>query len=204
MALLILVRHGVTDWNTVGRWQGITDIPLSEAGRKQAQEAARILTGVKIDSVYTSVLSRVTQTYDEICKGLGLRCPVVKNPALNERDYGIYTGRNKWDVEKELGHEKFINLRRGWNTQIPKGESLKDVYERVIPFYKQNILEDLKQGKNVLVVSSGNTLRALIKYLERLSDEDIAKFEFKFEEIHIFEIDRNGKILNKRILGHDL
>lgn len=191
MAHLILVRHGVTDWNVAGRWHGLTDIPLNEEGRKQARKAAKALSGMKIDSVYTSLLSRTTQTYDEICNSLGLVCPVVAHPALNERDYGIYTGKNKWEVEKELGHEEFINLRRSWNRPIPEGEALKDVYTRVISFYKAKILKDLKAGKNVLIVSSGNTLRALIKYLENISDQDIAKLELNFGEIRIFEIDNN-------------
>lgn len=199
MAYLILVRHGITDWNKIGRWQGLTDIPLNEEGRKQSREVAKALSKVKIDSVYTSLLCRTTQTYDEICDSLGLQCPVVAHPALNERDYGIYTARNKWEVEKELGHEKFVELRRSWNCPIPKGESLKDVYERAVCFYKANILRDLQQGKNVLVVSSGNTLRALMKYLENISDEDIANVELDFGQIHMFEFDKNGKILSKEV-----
>src|SRR3989344_292157 len=193
MAYLILVRHGVTDWNVEGRWHGLTDIPLNEKGRKQAREAAKLLSGMRVDSVYTSMLSRTTQTYDEICSTLGLVCPFIAHPALNERDYGIYTGKNKWEVEKQLGHEKFINLRRSWNQPIPEGEALRDVYNRVVPFYKQKILQDLKSGKNVLVVSSGNTLRALIKYLENISDEDISKLELNFAEIYLFEVDKKGK-----------
>lgn len=198
MAYLILVRHGVTDWNVAGRWHGLTDIPLNEEGRRQARETAKILSKIKIDSVYTSLLCRTTQTYDEICDQLGLKCPITSHQALNERDYGIYTGKNKWEVEKELGHERFIELRRSWNCPIPKGEALKDVYTRVVSFYKETILKDLKSGKNVLVVSSGNTLRALIKYLENISDEDIAKLELTFGEVYIYEFDRNGKILSKQ------
>lgn len=204
MSYLILVRHGVTDWNVAGRWHGLTDIPLNVEGREQVREAARLLKGVKIDTVYTSPLSRVTQTYDEIRSELGLSCPVMKVPALNERDYGIYTGRNKWKVEKELGHEEFIAIRRSWNKPIPEGESLADVYKRVVPFYESRILKDLQVGKNVLVVSSGNTLRALMKYLQNISDEDIVKLELNFGEIHIFEVDKEGKILNKKTLGQDL
>lgn len=196
MAYLVLVRHGVTDWNVEGRWQGLTDIPLNKEGRRQARETAKVLSNIKIDSVYTSLLCRTKQTYDEICNQLGLKCPVTTHQALNERDYGIYTGRNKWEVEKELGHKKFIALRRGWECPILKGESLKDVYQRVVRFYKEKILKDLKNGKNVLVVSSGNTLRALIKYLEDISDEDIAKLELTFGEVYIYEFDRNGKILS--------
>lgn len=204
MAYLILVRHGLTDWNEQGRWHGLTDIPLNEEGRRQARETAKALSKTKIDSVYTSLLCRTKQTYDEICDSLGLKCPVISHQALNERDYGVYTGRNKWEVEKELGHEKFMALRRSWNCPIPKGEALKDVYKRAVRFYKSQILKDLKNGKNVLVVSSGNTLRALIKYLENVSDEDIAKLELNFGEIIIFHIDKKGKVLSKETRAQDL
>ena len=194
MAFLILVRHGVTDWNVNGRGHGLTNIPLNEEGRKQAKEAAVALQGIKIDAAYTSVLDRVTQTFDEIAKELSLTIPLIKDPALNERDYGIYTGKNKWEVEKEVGPEEFNSIRRKWDKLIPGGESLKQVYGRVIPFFREKILEDLKSGKNVLIVSSGNSLRALIKYLKNISDEDISKLELNFGEIHIFEFDKDGNI----------
>jgi len=199
MALLILIRHGETNWNKEGRWHGLTDIPINEEGRKQAREGAKALSGIKIDSVYTSLLCRTKQTYDEICNSLGLSCPVTAEPALNERDYGIYTGKNKWEVEKQLGHEKFVELRRGWDCSVPEGETLKDVYQRVVQFYKEQILKDLKAGKNTLVVSSGNTLRALIKYLENIQDGDIANLELNFGEIYVYELDQEGKILKKEI-----
>lgn len=153
---------------------------------------AKNLKGMRIDVVYTSELSRTKQTYDEICNNLSLSCPVFSQPALNERDYGVYTGRNKWEVEKELGHEKFSQIRRGWNCPIPQGETLYDVYSRVVPFYKGRILKDLKTGKNVLVVSSGNTLRALMKYLEHISDEDITNLELNFGVIYIYKFDKKG------------
>lgn len=194
MAYLILVRHGVTDWNLQGRWQGLTDTSLSEEGKRQALNVANKLKDIKIDVVYTSELKRTKQTYAAICNKLNLSCPVFCNSALNERDYGIYTGRNKWEVEKELGHEKFMKMRRGWNCPIPKGEALIDVYNRVLPFYKENILNDLKEGKNVLIISSGNTLRALIKYLENLSDERVADLELDFGGIYIFEVAKDGKV----------
>lgn len=204
MAYLALVRHGVTDWNAAGRWHGWADIPLNGEGRKEARESAKALEGLKIDAVYTSTLKRNVQTFEEIRNVLNLKCPVVSTPVINERNYGIYTGKNKWEVEKELGHEEFIKLRRGWNYPIPEGESLQDVYNRIIPFYKTKILEDLKNGKNVLVVSSGNALRSLMKYLKNISDEDIANMNLNFGEIHIFEIDNDGKALNEEVKNADL
>ena len=203
MAYLILVRHGITSWNIEGKWQGLTDTPLSEEGRKQAKEIAGLLRGMKVDVVYTSELTRTKQTYEEICDGLSLACPVFYKSALNERDYGIYTGRNKSEVERQLGHEKFMQIRRGWNYPIPQGETLLDVYNRVVLFYQEHILKDLKEGKNVLVISSENTLRALMKYLENISDEDIEKFTLQFGEAFIFEFAESGKILSKQIRESD-
>lgn len=197
MAYLILVRHGVTDWNVSGRWHGLKDIPLNEQGKKEARLAAKAIKGLKIDIAYTSDLARTKQTYQEICDSLSLTCPLIANQALNERDYGIYTGKNKWEVKKQLGEERFIRLRRSWNEPIPEGESLKDVYGRVVPYYKEKILNELKLGKNVLLVSSGNTLRALIKYLEGISDKDIAKLEFDFGEVMIFCVNKRGDCFKK-------
>src|SRR5581483_3463239 len=126
MAKLILVRHGLTDWNKIGKWHGLTDIPLNEEGREEARHSAQALKGLKIDTAYTSNLSRTKQTYQVIGDQLKLACPVHHSPELNERDYGIYTGQNKWQVKEKLGEEKFNALRRGWDVPIPQGESLKD------------------------------------------------------------------------------
>lgn len=204
MSKLILVRHGVTDWNIEGKWHGWIDIPLNEEGRKQARETAKALKGIKIESVYTSDLSRTVQTYEEICNELNLVCPVIKEPVLKERHYGIYTGKNKWQVKKEVGKERFFQLRRGFNYPIPEGESLKDVYERVVLYYRGKISKDLKNGKNVLIVSSGNSLRALIKYLEKISDEDISELELNFGEVYIYEINSIGEVIGKEIRASNL
>lgn len=204
MAFLILIRHGVTDWNVEGRWHGLSDIPINTEGAKEANLAAEAIKDLRIDSAYTSDLIRTKQTYQKICDALTLTCPVIHTPALNERDYGMFTGKNKWEVRDQLGEEEFLKLRRDYKQPIPGGESLKDVYGRVVPYYKEQIMKDLKADKNVLVVSSGNTLRALIKYLEDISDEDISKFELNFGEIRIFEFDSDGKILNRETRGQNL
>lgn len=199
MAYLILIRHGITNWNAEGRWHGLSDIPINEEGKNQAKQAAQAIKGIKVDIAYTSNLIRTKQTSEEICKASGYNCPVFSNAALNERDYGIYTGKNKWQINKEIGDEQFLKLRRGWDHPIPQGESLKDVYDRVIPFYQQEILEKLKQGKNVMVVSSGNTLRALIKYLDNISDEEISHLELNFAEVRIYHIDQTGQVVSREI-----
>ena len=204
MAFLILIRHGVTDWNVEGRWHGLTDIPLNEEGARESKLAAEAIKDLTVDSAYTSELVRTKQTYQNICDTLKLTCPVVNSPALNERDYGMFAGKNKWAVRDTLGNEEFLKLRRDFNKPIPGGESLKDVYGRVVPFYKEQIMKDIRAGKNVLVVSSGNTLRALIKHIENISDEDISKFELNFGEIRIFQFDEAGQLVGKEVRGQNL
>jgi 2,3-bisphosphoglycerate-dependent phosphoglycerate mutase len=204
MAYLVLVRHGLTGWNKEGRWQGFTDISISDEGKQEIKKSAQTIKDIKIDVAYTSNLIRTKQTYQQLCDSLSLSCPVYSQAALNERDYGIYNGKNKWEVEKQLGKEEFEKLRRNFDYPIPAGETLKNVYERIVPFYKTQILGDLKSGKNVLLVSSGNTFRALLKYLENISDEDIAKLELGFGDVYVFEVDEQGQILNKQIRAKGL
>ncbi|OGE31661.1 hypothetical protein A2631_00750 [Candidatus Daviesbacteria bacterium RIFCSPHIGHO2_01_FULL_44_29] len=204
MAYLVLVRHGLTEWNKEGRWQGFTDISITAAGKAEIKQAAQSIKDIRIDIAYTSNLTRTKQSYQEIVKSLGLSCPVLHEAALNERDYGIYNGKNKWEVEKELGKAEFEKLRRSFDYPVPAGETLKNVYERVVPFYKSKILNDLKSGKNVLLVSSGNTFRALIKYLENISDVDISKFDLGFAAVFVYKVDSQGIIFGKEIRVNDL
>lgn len=200
MAKLILVRHGESEWNAKGLWTGWTDIGLTEKGKEQARLAGEKLKGMPIDLAYTSILIRAKQTLDGIKNVLGIDVPTMENQALNERNYGIYTGKNKWEIKKEIGDDEFQKLRRGWDYPIQNGESLKDVYGRTIPYYQSEILPKLKEGKNVLIAAHGNSLRALTKYLEGISDEDISKLEIEVGEVDIFEIDNNGNLLSKKTL----
>jgi|SRR3989344_1050931 len=201
MAKLILVRHGESEWNAKGLWTGLTDIGLSEKGKEEAREAAKSLKNIRIDLAYTSVLIRANQTLEEIRKIVGLdNIIIVKDKALNEKDYGVFTGKNKWEVQKEYGEEKFRQIRRGWSYQIPNGESLKDVYNRTIPYYQKEILPKLKEGKNVLIVAHGNSLRALVKYLESISDKDVENLELATGEIYNYDLSSDGLILSKQKL----
>lgn len=200
MAKLILVRHGESEWNQKGLWTGLTDIGLTEKGKDEARLAGEKLKGYPIDFAFTSVLIRAKQTLDEIKSVLGIDVPTFEDKALNERDYGIYTGKNKWEIKKEVGDLEFQKIRRSWDFQIPQGESLKQVYDRTIPYYLNVILPKLKDGKNVLIVAHGNSLRALIKYLENISDDDISKLEIEIGEVDLFEIDNNGTVSSKKIL----
>lgn len=200
MANLILVRHGESEWNQRGIWTGLTDIGLSPKGIEESRNAGENLMGFPIDLAYTSPLKRAKQTLGEIKTILNLDIPTFESAALNERDYGIYTGKNKWEIQKEVGNEKFKQLRRGWDSPIPEGETLKDVYNRVVPYYKTEILPKLKKGKNVLIVAHGNSLRALVKYLESISDKDVENLEIATGEIYTYKIDNNRNIVSKAII----
>jgi len=199
MANLILVRHGESEWNQKGLWTGLTDIGLSSKGKEESKDAGEKLKGSSIDVAYTSPLIRAKQTLTEIENVLGIDVPAFENKALNERDYGIYTGKNKWDIQKEVGAEQFNQLRRGWDSPIPEGETLQDVYNRVVPYYKSEILPKLKDGKNILIVGHGNSLRALVKYLENISDESVKKLEIGTGEIYMYMLDHKGAISSKNI-----
>ena len=200
MANLILVRHGESEWNAKGLWTGLTDIGLSEKGIQQSRFAGEKLKGMSIDLAFASVLIRAKQTLDEIKNVLKIDIPTFEDKALNERDYGIYTGKNKWEIQKEVGNEQFLKIRRSWDSPIENGESLKDVYDRSIPYYQAEILPELKKGKNVLIIAHGNSLRALIKYLENINDEGVSELEIEVGEVDLFEIDNNGNVISKKIL----
>lgn len=200
MARLILVRHGTSEYNRAGKWTGITDINLAQEGYDDARIMGELIKDVEIDSVHISKLKRTQQTLDEILKVLNKSTvPVTADAALNERDYGVHTGKNKWQVKEAVGEEAFREIRRGWDAVIENGENLKDVHNRVVPYFEKNILPELTQGKNVLVVSHGNTLRALVKYLENISDDEAPSLEFNFGEVHCYDFDHSGKMVDKEI-----
>ncbi|HUQ84947.1 MAG TPA: 2,3-bisphosphoglycerate-dependent phosphoglycerate mutase [Candidatus Limnocylindrales bacterium] len=201
---LVLIRHGQSEWNAKGLWTGWSDPSLSELGRKQADEAGKMLKDIHFDVAYTSALLRAVQTLNHIKKAKNQpKIPTVSHKALNERDYGALTGKNKWEVEKEFGEKQFLKWRRGWDEPIPHGESLKDVYERVVPYFKDNILPKLKSGKNIIIAAHGNSLRALVKYLENISDSEISKLEIPVGQIHVYKIDEDGNIVGKEIRNQE-
>lgn len=201
MAYLILLRHGESLWNAKGLWTGLSDIGLSEKGRQEAKKAGLALANVPINIAFVSKLKRARQTLFEIQKVLELpNIQICESPALNERDYGDYTGKNKWEIQKEVGEEKFKKIRRGWDYPIPNGETLKDVYNRVVPYYKSEILPRLLENKNTLVSAHGNSLRALVKYLENIPDEKIPYLEIATGEIYVYEIDQKDNIVKKQII----
>lgn len=200
MAYLILVRHGQSEWNAKGLWTGWNDISLNDKGREEAQNAAEKIEDIKIDIAYTSDLKRAQQTLQEIKKKLEIhKLKTIIAPELKERNYGDLAGKNKWKVKEKYGEEQFMKWRRSWDYPIPNGESLKDVYNRVLPYYEKHILPELKKGKNIIIAAHGNSLRGLVKHLDKISDNEISKLEIGTGEVYVYQIDEKGKVQFKEI-----
>ena len=178
MAKLFLVRHGQSQWNLENRFTGWQDIDITELGQQEARQAGVALAHEPIDIAYTSTLIRAQHTLKIILDEMGNPpIPIVIDAALNERGYGKLEGLNKDETAEKYGAEQVHIWRRSFDVPPPGGESLKDTYERVIPYYEHFIAPKLKEGKNVLVVAHGNSLRALIMFLEHLSPEQILERE---------------------------
>ena len=199
MAYLILVRHGKSKLNATGQWTGWTDIDLTEEGIAEAARAGEALADIEIHIAHVSDLMRAKNTLAHIKSALNKDFKTIVTPAVRERNYGIYTGKNKWQIKEQVGEEEFKKIRRSWDYPIPEGESLKDVYGRIVPYFEKNILPDLKAGKNTLVVAHGNPLRALMKKLDNISDEAIGDLEFGTGEVYCYVFDGQGNITNKEM-----
>ena len=196
-SFLALVRHGQSEWNAMGMWTGDTDVGLSAKGREEARVAARMLAAIPFDYAYTSQLARAIETLDIMLAEMKRTdIPVTRYPALNERQYGIYTGKLKEDVKKQLGEDAYRSIRRGWDHPIEDGESLKDVHKRVVAFFREEVLPRLASGHDVLIVSHGNAMRALAKELEGIADDEIIHLEMKTAEIWLYEY-KDGKFSKK-------
>lgn len=196
MPQLVTVRHGQSQWNLENRFTGWIDIDLSPKGIEEAKSAGEKLKGYKFDKAYTSVLIRAQKTLDIILDIIGLKeLPVEKDKALNERMYGDLQGLNKDDMRKQYGDEQVRLWRRSYDVQPPNGESLKDTAARVIPYFEAKIIPDLKSGKNILISAHGNSLRALVMYLEKLSREQILETEIPTGIPKVYELDLDLNIL---------
>lgn len=198
---LIIARHGESEWNALGKWTGSTDVHLSEKGFREAAMLGQELKDIQFDYAFTSQQIRALETLEGILdSSQQFDVQFERNSALNERDYGDYTGKNKWEMRDAIGEDAFNHLRRDWNYPVPNGETLKDVFERVVPFYKNAILPRVLDGQHVLVVSHGNAIRALMKYIEQISDKDVANLEMPFGEILIYHVNEAGKQTSKEVL----
>ena len=200
---LLLVRHAESEWNVLGRWTGRTNVNLSEKGFHDASLLGKAIESadISIDQAFCSEQVRTLETLEIMLSAARQSdTPMARRSAINERDYGEYTAKNKWDMEKMVGEDEFTGIRRGWDHAVPGGETLKMVYERVVPFYNQEVVPLLKAGKNVAMVAHGNSLRALIKYIEDLSDEAIESLEMPFGTILVYDVDPDGHSLAKSSL----
>lgn len=200
MSKLILVRHGQSLWNLENRFTGWVDVPLTAKGIEEAREAGRKIKGIKIDVAYTSALSRAQQTLSTILHETGLDVPVIRDQALNERDYGDLSGLNKADTAARYGDEQVHIWRRSYEVAPPGGESLKDTRARTLPFFERCIMGDIRQGKNVLVVAHGNSNRSIVMAIEDLTPEQILKTELATGAPYLYEVSAEGKALSKTAL----
>ncbi|MCT1805004.1 phosphoglyceromutase [Corynebacterium sanguinis] len=219
---LILLRHGQSTWNKSNQFTGWVDVDLTEQGEQEAANAGQLLVdkGILPDIVFTSLLRRAIRTANIALSAADRHwIPVERNWRLNERHYGKLQGLNKAEIREEFGEEQFMTWRRSYDTpppeladdnefsqandpryaflpQVPRTECLKDVVERFLPFYEDVILPEVLQGKNVMVAAHGNSLRALVKHLDNISDEDIAGLNIPTGMPLVYEIGSRGAVLN--------
>ena len=229
MYKLVLVRHGESTWNLENRFTGWTDVDLTPTGVEQAKDAGRLLRaeGYEFDVAYTSVLKRATRTLwhclDEMDRTW---LPVMHSWRLNERHYGALQGLDKGETAKKYGDEQVLVWRRSYDTpppaleatdprceradrryaqlspdQVPLTECLKDTVARVMPFWNESMAPAIKAGKNILVAAHGNSIRALVKYLDNISDDDIVGLNIPNGIPLVYELDANLKPIRHYYLG---
>ena len=199
-ASLVLVRHGQSQWNEKNLFTGWKDPGLTAKGVEEAKSAGIQLRteGFQFDVMFTSNLLRAQKTGEIILQELGAtNLPVVKNQALNERDYGDLSGLNKDEAREKWGDEQVHIWRRSFDTPPPGGESLKGTAERVLPYFKKEILPQLLEGKNILIAAHGNSLRSLVMELDQLTKEQVIKLEIATGDPIYYEIASSGKVVKK-------
>ena len=198
--LLVLVRHGQSEWNLKNLFTGWKDPDLTEQGLAEARDAGRKLKtqGLTFDIAFTSVLKRAQHTLDLALAELGQTdLPVKRNLALNERDYGDLSGLNKDDARKKWGEDQVLIWRRSYDVPPPGGESLKDTVARALPYFVQEILPRVLRGERTLISAHGNSLRALIMVLERLTPEKILKRELATGVPIIYRLNADATVASK-------
>lgn len=201
--VLVLVRHGQSEWNQRNLFTGWCDPDLTEQGVAEAELAGQLLKaqGIQFDIAFTSVLLRAKRTLSIILRELGQQhIETVCDQALNERDYGLLSGLNKDEARLKWGEEKVLLWRRSYDIAPPGGESLKDTAARVLPFYKTRIWPAVKEGKNVIVSAHGNSIRALIMYLEELSAQQIIEREVATGAPMVYRLTMHGHVEDRKDL----
>ncbi len=202
--LLVLVRHGQSEWNLQNLFTGWRDVDLTELGVAEAKAAGRKLKaqGITFDIAFTSALIRAQRTLDLILAELGqTKLPVIKDAALNERDYGDLVGLNKDDARKKWGEEQVHLWRRSYDVAPPGGESLKDTAARVLPYYIQEILPRVLRGQRVLVAAHGNSLRALVMVLDRHTTRSITELNLATGAPMIYRLKADSTVAEKQDLA---
>jgi len=181
LTILVLIRHGQSLWNAENRFTGWTDIDLSKKGENEAKAAGEKLENVSFDVVHTSALMRAQRTAEIIIKHNKKvqDIPTYKDERLNERHYGSLQGLNKTETAEKYGAEQVHIWRRSFDISPPDGESLKMTAERTLPYFKDDVLKHLNEGKNVLISAHGNSLRSIVMHIEDISKEDIVKLEIQ-------------------------
>ncbi|MCO6473770.1 MAG: 2,3-diphosphoglycerate-dependent phosphoglycerate mutase [Melioribacteraceae bacterium] len=229
MYTLVLIRHGESEWNKKNLFTGWTDVDLTEKGIKEAEEGGKVLKekGFNFDIAYTSVLKRAIRTLDIVLYEMDLMwIPVIKSYRLNERHYGALQGLNKAETTEKYGEEQVTLWRRSYDVpppeltedderypghdprykdlskeELPLTESLKSTVDRFIPYWIDVIAPTVKSGKKVVIVAHGNSLRALVKYLDEMSEEEIIKLNIPTGIPLVYELDENMKTLKHYYLG---
>jgi 2,3-bisphosphoglycerate-dependent phosphoglycerate mutase len=202
--LLVLVRHGQSEWNLQNLFTGWRDVGLTEKGIAEARAGGRQLKalGLRFDIAFTSALTRAQRTLELMLDELGQRnIPVVRDQALNERDYGDLSGLNKDDARRKWGEEQVRIWRRSYDVAPPGGESLKDTAARVLPYYLQEILPRVLRGERVLVSAHGNSLRALVMVLDRLSPQEIVERELATGVPLIYRLNTDSTVAERQVMA---
>ncbi len=201
MAQLVIFRHGQSTWNLENKFTGWVDVELSEKGIEEAKHAGAKLQGYIFDYAYASGLKRAQETLT-LALAAAHHAPItpIFNKALNERMYGDLQGLNKTETAQKYGDEQVKIWRRSFDIPPPNGESLKDTAARVIPYFEDEIIPKLKDGKNVVIAAHGNSLRALIMYLEKMTPKQILEFEIGTAQPRLYQLDENMGVLSVKNL----
>ncbi len=202
--VLVLVRHGESEWNKLNLFTGWRDPDLTETGMEEAHRAGKLIKkeGLVFDIAFTSALKRAQHTLEIILSELGQQgLETIKDQAVNERHYGDLCGLNKDDARKKWGEEQVHIWRRSYDVPPPGGESLKDTAARVLPYYESTILPQVLAGKNVIISAHGNSLRALIMQLDKLTPEQILKLNLPTGEPYVYRLNADGTVASKMTLA---
>jgi len=197
MSLLVIVRHGQSQWNLENKFTGEVDVPLTDTGRAEAHAAGKKLAHIVFDKAFTSLLERAEETLSIILQDINqTQLAITRSKALNERNYGELQGLNKTEIASKYGADQVAIWRRSFDVQPPGGESLKDTAARVIPFYQHEVEPLIIAGKNILMVAHGNSLRALMMYLEKIDAKHIAEVDIPTGVPRIYTFSSHLKLVD--------